>query len=77
MVSLNAVRPGSRVRVLRLEGQSDTCRRLREMGFHESSEIRCLQNSPACICMIHHTRVGLSAQLARQILVEPVIGRPE
>lgn len=72
MTTLSAVRPGSSVRVLKLEGQPDVCHRLREMGFSENSVIRCLQVGPSCVCQIQHARVGLSGQLARQILVEPL-----
>ena len=72
MTTLSAVRPGSSVRVLRLEGQPEVCRRLREMGFGENSVVRCVQSGVACVCMIQHARVGLSAQLARQIVVEPL-----
>jgi Fe2+ transport system protein FeoA len=72
MTNLSAVRPGTAVRVLKLEGQPDVCHRLREMGFTENSVIRCVQAGSACICQIQHARVGLSSQLARQILVEPL-----
>lgn len=72
MTTLSSVRPGASVRVLKLDGQPDVCRRLREMGFGENSVIRCLQSGPQCICMVQHARVGLSSQLARQIFVEPV-----
>jgi ferrous iron transport protein A len=72
MVALSTVRPGSSVRVLKLEGQPDVCRRLREMGFGENAVIRCLQAAPACVCQVHQSRVGLSSQLARHILVEPL-----
>jgi ferrous iron transport protein A len=71
MTSLAAVRPGTAVRVKGLQGQGDVCHRLREMGFCENAVIRCLQVSPAYICQVQHARVGLSSQLARQILVEP------
>lgn len=77
MTNLSAVCPGSSVRILRLEGQPELCSRLREMGFSENSVVRCLQTGAACICQIRHSRVGLSGQLARQILVEPVgAGQP-
>jgi len=75
MVALSKVRPGLSVRVLKLEGQPELCHRLREMGFCENSVIRCLQASPACVCQIQQSRIGLSAQLAHQILVEPVAAR--
>lgn len=69
---LNAVRPGASVRVLKLEGKPEVTCRLREMGFCENSVIRCVQSGAACICQIQHARVGLSSQLAGQIVVEPV-----
>ncbi|MCC2668058.1 MAG: FeoA domain [Armatimonadetes bacterium] len=72
MTNLSAVRPGSSVRVLKLEAQPEVCHRLREMGFSENSVIRCVQTGAACVCQIKHSRVGLSSQLARQILVEPI-----
>jgi hypothetical protein len=42
------------------------------MGFSENSVVRCLQTGGGCICQVQHSRVGLSAQLASQILVEPL-----
>ena len=72
MVSLSTVRPGSAVRGKKLEGQPEVCSRLREMGFCENSVIRCLQAGSCCVCQIQHARVGLSGQLARQIIVEPI-----
>lgn len=76
MTSLSGVRPGSTVRVLKLEGQADVCCRLREMGFAENCVIRCLQSGPSVLCQVQHSRVGLSSQLARQITVEVLgVGR--
>ncbi len=72
MTTLNAVRPGSAVRVRRLEGQPDVCHRLRELGFCENAVIRCLQGGPSCVCLVHQSRIGLSGHLAQQIVVEPV-----
>ncbi len=72
MMTLSAARPGSSLRILRLEGRPEVCRRLREMGFNENTVVRCLQAGQNCICQVQHARVGLSAQLARQIVVEPV-----
>ena len=73
MTTLCSARPGSSVRVLQLTGQADLCRRLREMGFGENCVVRCLQSGSACVCQVQRSRVGLSAQLARQIVVEPVV----
>lgn len=72
MTTLSAVRPGSSVRVLQLVGEEGLCHRLREMGFTENSVVRCLQSGGGCVCQIQHSRVGLSSQLASQIVVEPL-----
>ena len=72
MISLSSVSPGSSVRVVRLDGKPDLICRLRELGLGENSVLRCLQTSGGCVCQIQHTRVGLSAQLAQSILVEPL-----
>ena len=72
MNTLCSVRPGSSVRVLKLNGEETLCHRLREMGFSENSVVRCLQSGGSCICQIQHSRVGLSGQLASQIVVEPL-----
>jgi ferrous iron transport protein A len=72
MVALSSARPGSSVRVRKLQAQPEVCRRLREMGFCEDTVVRCIQTGAACVCVIQHSRVGLSSHLAGQILVEPV-----
>ena len=72
MTPLNTIRPGSKVRVLRLEAEESICLRLREMGFSEDSVIRCLQSGGSCVCQIQHSRVGLNGQLASRIYVEPL-----
>jgi len=72
MTTLLSVRPGASVRIRKLDGQPEVCRRLREMGFSEDSVVRCLQTGGSCICQVQHSRVGLSSQLAGQIYVEPV-----
>lgn len=72
MTTLSAVRPGSNVRVLKLDADEGLSVRLREMGFTENSVVRCVQSGAACICQIQHARVGLSGQLASRIYVEPL-----
>ena len=71
MTTLQSVRPGAKVKVLKLDVQPEICCRLREMGFAENSVIRCVQSGAAMVCQIQHARVGLSQQLAAQIYVEP------
>jgi Fe2+ transport system protein FeoA len=45
------------------------------MGLTEQCEIRVCQSGEPCIVQVHATRLGLSAALARSILVSP-IARP-
>ena len=72
MTALAAVRPGSSVRIRKLEAQPEVCTRLREMGFSEDSVVQCLQSGSSCVCRIQNARIGLSGQLAAAILVEPL-----
>lgn len=72
MTTLSTVRPGSQVRVLKLEAEEALCHRLREMGFAENAVVHCVQSGAACICRIQHARVGLSSRLASRIYVEPL-----
>ena len=72
MTALAAVRPGSSVRIRKLDAQPEICNRLREMGFCEDSIVQCLQTGASCVCRIHHAKIGLSGQLAASILVEPL-----
>ena len=72
MTTLSTVRPGSNVRVLKLDADEGISHRLREMGFAENSVVRCVQSGAACVCQIQHARVGLSSQLASRIYLEPL-----
>lgn len=66
---LAETRPGSTVRVLRLEGQEPVCARLREMGFCEQAEVRVLNSNASVVCQVCGSRVGLSRGLAAAIVV--------
>lgn len=72
MSNLASVPAGSSVRVQALQGHTEQANRLRELGFCENAVVRCLQSGSACVCVVDHARIALSAQLASQILVEPV-----
>jgi Fe2+ transport system protein FeoA len=66
---LGETRPGSTVRVVRLEGQEPVCARLREMGFCEQAEVRVLNSGASVVCQVCGSRVGLSRGLAASIVV--------
>ena len=49
--------------------------RLREIGFCEEQKIKLLSRQSNLICQVCHARLGISAELAEKILVEPLFGR--
>ncbi|MCI0365891.1 MAG: ferrous iron transport protein A [Phycisphaerales bacterium] len=50
----------------------EDCELLNAMGLTDQCEIRVCQGGEPCIVQINATRLGLSASLARKILVRPV-----
>jgi Fe2+ transport system protein FeoA len=73
--SLSQVRLGTAVRIKQLRASDDVSQRLREIGFCEEQVIKPLINQSTIICQVCNSRLGISAQLAEMILVEPVFRR--
>ncbi len=69
---LSRVVAGAAVRIKRLAAPPDVSHRLREMGFCEDQRIKLISRQPHLICLVCNTRLGLSPQLAENILVEPL-----
>ena len=69
---LSRVIAGTAVRIKRLSAPPDVSHRLREMGFCEEQQIKLLSEHPNLICLVCNARLGLSAELADSILVEPL-----
>jgi Fe2+ transport system protein FeoA len=69
---LNQIRAGIAVRVRQLLAKPELADRLREIGFCEDRIIRLLTSQNNIICLVCNTRLALSEQIARTILVEPV-----
>jgi Fe2+ transport system protein FeoA len=69
---LSQVRAGSSVRIKRLSAPPEVKNRLREMGFCEEQKIRLLAQQANVICQVCNVRLGISVDLARQIMVEPL-----
>lgn len=46
--------------------------RLREMGFCEEQRIKLLARHASIICQVCNSRLGISEQLAKSILVETI-----
>lgn len=69
---LSHVRAGTSVRIKQLSASPEVKHRLREMGFCEEQKIRLLAQQANVICQVCNVRLGISVQLAEQILVEPL-----
>lgn len=69
---LSSVRAGTAVRIKQLSASPEVTHRLREMGFCEEQKIRLLAQHTNIICQVCNVRLGISAQLAEKILVEPL-----
>ena len=72
---LSHVRAGTSVRIKQLSAPPEVKHRLREMGFCEEQKIRLLAQQTNIICQVCNVRLGISAQLAEKILVEPIQSR--
>ena len=73
---LSRVVAGTAVRIKRLSAPPDVTHRLREMGFCEEQQIKLLSRHSNLICLVCNARLGISAQLAESILVEPLPESP-
>jgi ferrous iron transport protein A len=71
-LSLLTAPMGKKLRLLVLQAKPAQCQRLREMGFCESAEIVKLSQGAALVCQVCGTRLALSRDLAKDILIEPV-----
>ncbi len=69
---LSHVRAGTSVRIKQLSAPPEVKHRLREMGFCEEQKVRLLAQQANVICQVCNVRLGISAQLAEKILVEPI-----
>ncbi len=72
LCSLNRVKAGVAVRIKRLCATPEMQTRLRELGFCEEQIIRLLTSHANFICQVCNTRLAISEQLARLIMVEPL-----
>ena len=70
---LSCVRAGVAVRIKQLCAAPEVQDRLREIGFCEDQIIRLLSSRTNFICQVCNTRLAISEQLARLIIVEPVL----
>ena len=71
---LSQVRVGSACRIKQLSASPEIAHRLREMGFCEEQCIKLLSQHHNIICLVCNVRLGISAELADSIWVEPIRG---
>lgn len=71
-IPLSRLPAGAEARVARLEGQAETCQRLREIGFCESAVVCRVGGDHLMVCQICGTRIALNRLLADNIHVEPL-----
>jgi len=69
-VNLCEARVGVKLRIRSLNGSEKDCHRLREMGFCEFVDVQKLTNGGNMICNVCGTRLALSKNLAKSIMVE-------
>jgi len=69
---LSHVPEGCTVCIKELTTTPDVSSRLREMGFGEEKHIRLVSHATSIICQVCNARLGISKQLAAQIMVQPV-----
>lgn len=72
---LSCVRIGVAVRIRKLCATPAMQERLREIGLGEDQIVKLLTSHTNFICQVCNTRLAISAQLARLIMVEPVLQR--
>lgn len=72
---LSRVSPGTAVRIKQVSGSPEITNRLREMGFCEEQCIKLISRHHNFLCQVCHARIGISLQIADNILVEPLPAR--
>ena len=72
LVRLSELPNGSAGRVQELEGKTEICQRLREMGFCESAVVEKVSGAHTLLCQVCGTRIALSDKVAQHILVEQI-----
>lgn len=58
-----------------LAGSSEFCQRVREMGLGESAFVTKISGTSTILCQLNGTRIALSHDAAKNILVEPLVSR--
>jgi Fe2+ transport system protein FeoA len=70
---LSRVKAGVAVRIKQLCAAPEVQNRLREIGLCEDQIVRLVTSQNNFICQVCNARLAISEQLAKLILVEPVL----
>lgn len=73
LCQLSHCRKGTVAIVRQLTAAPDVNQRLREMGFGEAQQVKVIQDQTNVLCQVSNSRLALSARLADQIWVQPVV----
>ena len=71
-INLSEAIVGSTLRIECLHGEEGTCQRLREMGFCEAAQVEKIADSGSLICRVCDSKVAISRDLARNIIVKDI-----
>lgn len=75
-VTLSELEPGRAALVTRIEEDDHAMLiRLKTMGMHEGRQVRVVRAGSRIIVSCGGTRIGLSAEIARHVRVEPLRDR--
>ena len=72
LVPLCQLKSGAFGRVRELTGTAEFCQRVREMGFGEQSYVTKVSGNSTILCQVNGTRLALSHDAAKNILVEQI-----
>jgi Fe2+ transport system protein FeoA len=75
---LSHIEAGRTVCIKEITAAPDVSNRLREMGLGEEQHVRLVSHASNIICQVCNARLGISKQLAEQIIVQrmPAHGKP-
>ena len=71
---LTHVKPGTAARIDSLRGPAEVTRRLREIGLLERQVIKLVIRQANVVCQVRNSRLAISSDLARLIIVRPLPG---
>lgn len=73
MMPLSMVRPGERVKIVKIRGGRGLIGRLASMGFYPGIEIEVISNRPGPLILSRGgVRLGIGYGMAHRILVSPI-----